>query len=49
MGIICEHCGCEFIVPHIYDNYVGAVMCRKCFQHTWVRIENGFIKESKKA
>ena len=49
MGVTCQHCNAEFILPNLYDNYVGEVVCRKCFKRTWVRIENGFIKEARKA
>jgi transcription elongation factor Elf1 len=48
LGITCPHCGKDFIVPHNYDNYAGTITCRACFFPFWVRIENGFIKETRK-
>jgi hypothetical protein len=31
-----------------YARMIG-VMCRKCFKHAWVRIENGFVRDIGKA
>jgi hypothetical protein len=48
LRITCPLCGREFIVPHDYDNHVGKIARRACFSPFWVRIEDGFIKETRK-
>ncbi len=48
VNVICAYCGSSFVPYGDYDNFEGPVPCMECHKSTWVSVDNGMVRESKK-